>query len=42
VLEPTGEVKLYYGAADTCVALAIGDAEAIAARCLADGPPAHG
>ena len=39
VLEATGEVKLYYGAADTCVALAVGDAEAIAARCLADGPP---
>ena len=42
VLEPYGEVKLYYGAADTCVALAVGDAEAIAAACLADGPPDAG
>jgi beta-1,4-mannooligosaccharide/beta-1,4-mannosyl-N-acetylglucosamine phosphorylase len=41
VLEPSGEVKLYYGAADTCVALAVGDAETIAARCLVDGPPAR-
>jgi len=39
VLEPSGEVRLYYGAADTCVALAVGNAEAIATRCLADGPP---
>ena len=39
VLEDDGTVKLYYGAADTCIALAVGDAEAIAARCLAGGPP---
>jgi beta-1,4-mannooligosaccharide/beta-1,4-mannosyl-N-acetylglucosamine phosphorylase len=39
VAEATGEVKLYYGAADTCVAVAMGDAEAIAAHCLVGGPP---
>ena len=37
-----GEVRLYYGAADTCIALTVGDADAFAARCLAEGPPSRG
>lgn len=38
-IDAEGRLRVYYGAADTCVALAVGDPEAIAARCLADGPP---
>lgn len=34
----SGELKIYYGAADTCMCLATADQEAIVDACLADGP----
>lgn len=36
ILEDSGEVKFYYGAADTVECLATADAEALIAACLAD------
>lgn len=37
--EPGGALRVYYGAADTCIALAEGDVDRVVARCLADGAP---
>lgn len=39
ILEPDGELKVYYGAADTCIGLATCRAKDLIDACLADGPP---
>jgi len=35
IVEDTGELKLYYGAADTCICLATGEVEELVEACLA-------
>ncbi len=37
ILEPDGTLKMYYGAADTCIAIAEADIEEIIGLCIKDG-----
>ena len=42
ILEPDGELKVYYGAADTCICVATARFDQLIERCMEDGPGAAG